>query len=613
MTLVIAPPRRSVPPGTARRPRALPWLIAAGVLAQVAVRLWFARARTSPVANPDETGYLLAARWLAGGHGGDMSFNTFYQAGYPLLLTPVYWLTHDPVTVYTAVMVINAAVGAALFPLGYLAARRLGLGRRAALPLAWGAALLPATTFFGAFALTDAVLPTVVLGWLLALDRFARTGRARHAVAASLVVSYAAVVHTRGAVLLAVHAAALGSLVIGSLVLGSLALTGRAASGGAPSGDTASRGGVLRRRFAAARAALPGPRAALTGLAVTVAGYAAGAALNARLRAELYPDGVRDLAAMTRLRISTPDGQAWALSGAAGQFWYLAVGTWGLGGVGLAVVAAAVLRRRTPAPERAVAAVLLAATCCVAYASSAALNDEHRVGNFAYGRYLSCFALVYALAGAAALLRPGARAALRSAAGAAVIVAGTGAWVTAYAGDRLRTHAFIGFDFPETSFLTADRTALHLPAASLAALGLLAALLALGRLPRRHAAAAVAAALACVNLAAMTFIMGPDNRRVRPAPPLPGPAAGGVLQDRALDWRIRTLLVHSTWWTRIGWTDVRQGRPPAPGVCTVIVALPKGTPPEASWPAHPAGWRPHPGSAWAIGWVAWQAPSCPAR
>lgn len=567
MALAIIPARPHAPAAPPRpdRRRALGWLLAAGVLAQVALRLWLARTRTGPAADPDETGYLIAARQLAGGPGADLSGNTFYQGGYPLLLTPVYWFTSDPAVVYAAVMVINALAGAALLPLGYAAARRFGLGRRTALPLAFAAALLPATTFFGAFALADAVLPALVLGWLLALDRFARTGRAGGAVLASAVASYAAAVHTRGTVLLAVHALALAVLALHP-----------------------------RRR-----------RAALIAGGAALAGYAAGSMLNARIMDALYPGGVRDLAGILESRLGTVAGQEWALSGAAGQMWYLVASTWGLAGAGLAAVAVVLVRRRTPAPDRLMAAVLLTATFGIAYASSAALPDEHRVGNFAYGRYLSCLALVYALAGAAVLLRAGARTALGAAASSVLVLAGTGLWVTAYAGERLRTHAFIGFDFPEIMFLTGDRTALHLPEATLAAAALLGALLLFSRVDRAPLAAI---ALTGVNLAAMTFVMTPSRERVRPVPPLPGPAAGGVVADVSLGWATRTKLMYPVWWTRIGRIDVRDGQPPAPGVCTVVVPVPDGTSPEASWPARPAAWRVHARP----GWAAWHDPACAA-
>ncbi|SPT62949.1 hypothetical protein [Actinomadura madurae] len=573
MVLTSVPPPRHVPPApphAARRGhRALPWLLAAGVLAQAAVRAWLAWARTGPAANPDETGYLIAARSLAGGAGGDLSGHTFYQAGYPLLLAPAYWLSHEPATVYTIVMVINAFLGAALFPLGYAAARRFGLERRPALPLAFAAALLPATTFFGAFALADAVLPAVALAWLLALDRFVRDGRGLDAALASMLTSYLATVHTRGTVLLVVHACVL-------MVM------------------------ALRGRF----------RAALAGGGVALAGYAAGAALNAHVRGELYPGGTRSLARILESRLITVPGQEWALSGAAGQLWYLVVSTWGLAGAGLVVAAATLVRRRAPAADRIMAGALLAATCGVAYASSAALPDEHRVGNFAYGRYLSCLALVYALAGAAALSRAGARTAVRPAAASALLAVVTGFWVAAYAGGRLRTHSFIAFDFPEATFLAGDRGALHLRETTLAACALLCGLVASSRLGRRYAVPVTAAALAAVNAAALAFALGLPARRVGPEPPFPGPEAGGVVADRSLHWAVRTALLHPVWWTRVGTVDIRDGRPPAPGVCTVLVPLPDGTPPARSWPAHPAGWRPHAARSWSIGWVSWHAPSC---
>jgi hypothetical protein len=647
MTLQIAPVLRPAPdaPPRTRRHRALPWLLAAGFAAQVCVRLWFARARTGPVANPDETGYLLAARLLSGGHGGDMSGNTFYQGGYAALLAPAYGFSHDPVTVYTIALAINAVIGAAPFPLGYLAARRFGLPPRTALPLAWGAALLPATAFFGEFVLADAVLPTIVLTWLCLLHcpwrqalgglpsagnacdrciaptrlaarcaikfsqartwlrsrsrrsrsprgwgqglglagqatsggplRFRGAAMVRDAGAASSVAVFAAAVHSRGEVVLAVHVVTLVALTVT---------------------------GAVRRRWAVAGAGA-------AGLAVAAGGYLVAAAVNGYVRAELYPAGARDLAENLGARFTTGAGQAWALSGAAGQIWYLAVSTWGLGGVGLAAVVAVLVRRRADAADRIMAGVLLTVTFGIAYASSAALPDEHRVGNYAYGRYLSCVALVFALAGAAALLRVGLRRAVGFVAAAAAIVGAAGLWVHLYAGERLHTYKFIGFDFPETSFLTGDRGALHLTAASFAALGLLCGFVVLGRVPRAGTAVA-ACALAATNLAALVFLFGMHPDRVRPASPLPGAPQGGVVADASVGWEVRTMLIHPVWWTRIGRIDVRREQP-ASGVCTVLVQTPDGTSPDASWPAHPAGWQPHANTSWGtIHWVAWHDPTC---
>ncbi|GAA1556774.1 hypothetical protein GCM10009678_44740 [Actinomadura kijaniata] len=550
--------RRPVPP------RRLALLLVLGWVGQVCVRLWMARTRTGPVAAPDENGYLVAARLLAGGPGADLSGNTFYQGGYPLLFAPAHGVTHDPADVYLVVIVLNALVGAALFPLGYAAARRLGMAAGTALTASWAAALLPAVTFFGAFALADAVLPVVALGWLLLLDRFARDGRIADAAGASAVAAYACAVHTRGTVLLAVHCAVLAVL-------------------------------AFRR-----------PRPALFGVAVAACGYAVAGALNGWVRAELYPGGVRDLGGNVMTRLTTLDGQAWAVSGAVGQLWYLVVSTWGLGGVGL-VAAGAALARRGAFGTRVMAGALLAVTSGIAYASSAALPDEHRVGNFAYGRYLSCLALVYTLIGLAVLARAGTRTAVRCALGAGAMLAVTGAWVMAYAGHRLRTHNFIAFDFPETNFLTQDQRAFHLPEASLAAFGLVAVFL----VARRAGWTAVAVALAAVNLAALTFTMGTSSKRVVPPPPLPGPAAGGVAIDVNTHWRAHIGLVEQVWWTRVSRVDVRAGVPA--NVCTVVVPRTAGAAPESTWPGRPAGWRVHPGDTAGYLWAAWRDPSCPAR
>src|SRR5580704_18408070 len=119
--------------GFAARRMARRWalLVAAGWLLQVGVRAWFSRGQSVPLANPDESAYLIAARVLAGGPATDFSYSTLYQGGYPLLLTPVYWFTSNAVVVYHSVLVINSVISGALMPLAYVAGRRLGRVRPA--------------------------------------------------------------------------------------------------------------------------------------------------------------------------------------------------------------------------------------------------------------------------------------------------------------------------------------------------------------------------------------------------------------------------------------------------------------------------------------------------
>ena len=197
--------------GSARARRRWVVLLVAGWLCQAGLRAWFGRMQVMPLANPDETAYLIAARVLAGGPGADLSGSTLYPGGYPLLITPVYWFTSNPATVYHAVLMINAAISAAIMPLGYLACRRLGLDRPAAYGVATVAALVPAGFFYSQYAMTDAVFPVITLAWLLATHSWltASSARGRYAAAAgsALLAGFAYMVHSRGLVLLAGSAA----------------------------------------------------------------------------------------------------------------------------------------------------------------------------------------------------------------------------------------------------------------------------------------------------------------------------------------------------------------------------------------------------------------------
>ena len=219
-------------------------LVAAGWLLQVGVRAWFSRGQSVPLANPDESAYLIAARVLAGGPATDFSYSTLYQGGYPLLITPVYWFTSNAVTVYHAVLLINAAVSALLMPLAYVTGRRLGLVRPAAYTVAMVTALLPAGLFYSEYALTDAIYPVLVLGWLLAVHSWltARSTRGQYAAAAgsALLAGYAYAVHSRGT--------GHGVQLRGGGRAGGLAPPGAAPHG---RGSRGAAGGVGRRRVAA--------------------------------------------------------------------------------------------------------------------------------------------------------------------------------------------------------------------------------------------------------------------------------------------------------------------------------------------------------------------------
>ena len=233
-------------------------LLVVGWLCQAGLRAWFSRGQALPIDNPDETAYLIAARVLGGGPAADFSGNTLYQGGYPLLITPVYWFTSSPAAVYHAVLLINAVVSAAVMPLGYLACRRLGLGRPAAYGVAMVAALLPAGFFYSEYAIADAIFPVVTLAWLLAIHSWlvATSPRARYAAAVGSAVlsGYAYAVHPRGLVLL-----------VGFAAMGLFIAWRRPGARGSVAAARADRGGDRRRGLD------PGP---LSGLSPLPAGHA---------------------------------------------------------------------------------------------------------------------------------------------------------------------------------------------------------------------------------------------------------------------------------------------------------------------------------------------------
>ncbi|MGN9839517.1 hypothetical protein ACTMTI_15485 [Nonomuraea sp. H19] len=547
-----------IAPAERGKGRSWPWwlLPAVGWAAHVALRLWLYRYHAGPVANPDETGYLLAARRLACGPGADLTGSTFYQGGYAVLLVPVFWLTSDPVLAYRLVAGVGSMAAAAAYPLAYLLLRRLGSSRRAAHIVAFVAALSPALLVFSGLALADAILPTLVLAWLLAVHDLAAYGSVRAGAAAGALAGYATAVHLRGMVLLAVCV-----LVVA----------------------------VLARRVPRGAVA-----AALAGAGLTTL---AGQALNGALSAALYPGGARDLSGLLASRLTSLEGQAWALSGAAGQLWYLIAGTWGLAGVGLAGAAALLVSRSAPVPRRVLAGALLAVTVGIAYASSAALPDEHRVGNYAYGRYLACVAVAWTLAGLIVLIKGGrlpvARHAL-AAAGLMAVMGGVAAW---YAGDRLERYAFIAFDFPEVIFLSGVHDSLDLAAASTSALILLGCLAGAALLTARRARLLVVGVLALINLA-FTADLAPASPPASGRDWLPAPPPGPVAVDRRVKWNLWVPLAYRVWWTELDFYD----RTPPRGACTAVVPSDAGAP--------PAGWTATGEGGARQGWTSWSNPHC---
>ncbi|RFU37041.1 hypothetical protein DZF91_34965 [Actinomadura logoneensis] len=559
------------------RPRRWRLLLVGGFLAQVAVRLVLGAWQTGPVLIPDETGYLLAARLLAGGAVGNLSGRVFYHSGYSLLISPAYWVTDDPATVYRLVIGLNAFLSAALVIPAYLGARRMGLRKIHAWALAQGIALLPGLLYYTQFALSDAVLPTLVSAWLLAVHTWLRKRDVRFGLAAAGLAAFTYCTHPRGVVILLVQVV---------LLLAVPFLNRR-----------------MNRRDLG-----------LVGLSLTLCAVLAWN-LNLWVRHALYPAGAASMGHLLVQRLTSVDGLLWTASLTAGKIWYLVVSTWGLAGVGLTAVIVLAVRPGVAMATRATAGTALTALGGIAVATSAAVPDEGTVANHAYGRYLVCLAPFFALAGGAALLRAKPLDRVRLTLGPAGFAAVSGAVVAFGSGDRLRTGFFGPFDFPEICFLTWNWSGLHLWSATWTALVvLMVAVLASASVPEPYARRGMIAALVSLNLA----VAGVTTDRVssywvRQLTPRVSLRAAGLrphdrvaMSYRGMGWRI---WVSQAFEVRSGLVpfDRFDRRPPAASITLIVVPWSLSRPPTASWPAAQPGWHVVTALDGGIGgWAAWR-------
>jgi len=589
--------------GKAAGGRARRWalLLVFGWLAQVGLRLWFSRLQTVPLVEPDESGYLIAARVLAGGPATDFSYATLYQGGYPLLITPVFWFTSNAVTAYRAVLVINAAVSAGLMPLAYLLGRRLGLGRPAAYGVAAAAALVPAGVFYAEFATSDAIYPVLVLAWLLTVHTWltARSGWGRYAAAAGsgLLAGYGYAVHSRGTVIVVAY------VVVGALV--------------------AWRRLVPRGTIAAAALALAGA-------------VGAGWLIDRDLSSAIYPEGTRSLTAEMATRLHSVQGAINVFEMAAGQLWRLVLDSWGLAGIGLIAAAAVIVRRGTRPEVRIMAALAVAVTLIIGCTAPAALPADQSQA-WASGRYLDGMVVTFFVVGVVVLLRARARTILLCAACTAGLTVLTAAIVAVYAGPSLPTGGFpSGFSFGETAVLTQNWTQASVWLATAVALGLLAVWVLLAVAARHWRDAALAGrvripallrvflilATAAVGLVAVTQMTSHVSQAAEPAQQArttefmaaAGLKPGDVIavafnapgQPSAANDVSYWLWVPQAF--EVSWTDLDFFNPPQPppaGTTVVETGWPAGQPARASWPQAPAGWRIV-ASNQAVGYVVWR-------
>jgi hypothetical protein len=560
-------------------------LLAVGWLVQVGLRVWFSRQQFMPLANPDETAYLVAARVLAGGPGADLSGSTLYQGGYPLLITPVYWFISNPSTVYHAVLAVNAVISALVLPLGYLACRRLGLGRPAAYGVATVAALMPAGFFYSEYAMTDAVFVVITLAWLLTTHSWltASSARVRYANAAgsALLAAYAYFIHSRGLVMLA---------------------------------GLAAIGVLIGWRQAAARLSVL--VAALTAVVVAAAGWS----LNHRITLAVYPEGTRSLSGQMRHRLASVNGVTHVFELAAGQLWRLVLDSWGIAGIGLVAALLVIVRRDVRSDLRIMAALSVAVTTAIACTAPAALPPDQPQA-WASGRYLDGMIIVFFLVGAAILLRARMRDILICAAVSTGLFLLAAVTVAVYIGTTVPTNGFsTGFNFAEPAVLTLNWTQASVPLATAVTLVMLAVWIGFAFVLRRLrpgvSLTAVSAAFGVCVAAVSLFAVAQMTSHVSRTEDSNTQAAMALMDAGKLRPADQVAVTSSLAWTlwvpqvfEVSSTELNLFNPrhqPLPTGTTVVEAgWPTGQPAQAGWAEAPAGWRIV-ASNQSAGWVVWR-------
>jgi hypothetical protein len=159
---------------TDRRRWALVSLMAAAVV--TIARLRTSRGRDEYAIWPDEPAQLAIARWMGGGTRWNMDDHSVWRPLFGTLLSPVYWFTDDPITVFHTALVLNALLGGLAAMLLVFVARRLT-------PMSpWWCAiaavivsLAPAALFTTDFVFAESLVAPLYLATLLTLLRLYET------------------------------------------------------------------------------------------------------------------------------------------------------------------------------------------------------------------------------------------------------------------------------------------------------------------------------------------------------------------------------------------------------------------------------------------------------
>ncbi|MFF0254097.1 hypothetical protein ACFYPW_16540 [Micromonospora zamorensis] len=521
----------ALPSAAPARRWVVPLLLVAGWVLSVAWRMWLSRHIVLPIAHTDEDSYLNTARALAGGPGGFSSENDLLRrVGYPMLISPAFLGDRDFTDSYRLVQLINAMVNSTLLPLAYLLGRRLlRLRRSYALLGAVAAATLPATAFYAGVAMIETVMAPLVVAWLLAVHRWIERPGPLAAATVGLLVGGFHLLHSRGLVIVAVHA------------------------------------GLVLLLFARRRI---NPPAILAALLPVLAMALVNAAAIRYLGNKVYLLGSTP-GGGTVEAVASAQGVVRVSVGVATQLWYLVVITFGMAGVAWAAAVRELCRPRHGDAVRWTMGVALVVTVGVAGGASVILAGiTGKPLDAIYGRYVQMLAPFWLLVGLGVLFTAGRRVVLRRAAVAVALLVGGGALIAvrlAYVASRGHRLRYGGFSAPDLVALTGGLREMRPVIGSLVGIAGCLLLVATALVPRLRMP--VLGVLVVVNLVTMQVI---DHRIVRPAvastAPTPRVADVGVRPGErvwastGVHYVTRFNLSHQVTWTDVRWFSER---PPA--------------------------------------------------
>ncbi|MFB7056021.1 hypothetical protein ACFCXT_23225 [Streptomyces vinaceus] len=554
----------------------VPAALAAGYLLNVLFRLSLVTGQDFPTVNPDEEMYLVMARILAGLPTTEIPGNQIIPSGYSLLISPALRITQDPVYAYHLVMGINALISCLVLPAAFWALRRMHVPRPVSYAVALATVLLPPVVFYSQYAMSDTVLPLLVLLWLIGLHGLLSEGdnarRIRFGLLGAFAAGYSLLTHDRGGVIMALT----GVVLVAAMV-----------RAWAPRIATASALAVLAVMFCVKQLITAWLMARIDGARPSQVANAVFQSLEntALLR--------RTVMRMT------------------GHLWYFMTSTWGLGALALVACVYVVCRRRFTLADRVSAFLMVALLAGVALAGAAGLPPDRRIDTIAYARYLSPLAAAYVLVAVAVLyhLRSRRKVLILGAAACGVTLALTGVLVH-MAARELHRSVFVSWGLPDASFLSSlwkakdNWAAFHAGRTTAVALAVLVAVLLLRLVGGRHR---VALACGAVGLA-LTVFAGVATVAITDHVTKPwiswrhGDATGflqaagirpgdRLVMDSGLRWETRMAMSFEVLDGRVWTRELAKYAPPPAGATVAVLPLGNKSPGEDSWPAAPPGWH----------------------